>query len=244
MIRKLPKEEAALHQQREELSVLRSRVTSLKEDLTARRVVFSEFIEGVRGSLIERAPLIKKQFESYARDFLFEDCSLVWSLRKERIGQTGIAVDFPAFELDMASASFRSPVRRTGPEQVSESQREFIDLSFRMALMAAADQQAGGTLVIDAPESSLDAVFVHRAAQVLGRFAAPERGNRLVVTSNLTNDDLIPQLLAQFTDDWDRRMVDLFKVAEPTAAVRELKEEYKTVRDRIFSGLPATEEIS
>jgi len=38
--------------------------------------------------------------------------------------------------------------------------------------------------VIDAPESSLDAVFVTRAADVLTRFAA-DGGNRLLITSNL-----------------------------------------------------------
>ncbi len=237
LFRRLPKEEVALHQQREELTLLRRRVTSLNEELAGRRAAFAEFIERVKGSLIERAPMIKESFDSYARGFLVEECSLVWSPRKGRVGQTGITIEFAAFELDMASASFRSPVRRTGPEQVSESQREFIDLSFRMALMATVDQQAGGTLVIDAPESSLDAVFVHRAADVMGKFAAPKRGNRLVVTSNLTDGDLIPQLLAQCDGNLDRRMVDLFEVAEPTAAVRELKSEYEAVKKKAFTDI-------
>jgi predicted ATP-binding protein involved in virulence len=242
LIRRLPKEEAELHQQRQELALMRSRVASLKDELVTRRNAFAAFIEEVRGSLFERAPVIKELFESYARDFLFEDCSLVWSPRKEPVGQTGIAIEYPAFELEMASASFHSPVRRTGPEQVSESQREFIDLSFRMALMAAADTQSGGTLVMDAPESSLDAVFVQRAADVLARFAVPKSGNRLIVTSNLTNGDLIPRLLTKFRGEWKRRMVDLFEVAEPTAAVRELKGEYTAVKNRVFSELSTTKD--
>jgi hypothetical protein len=142
----------------------------------------------------------------------------------------------------MASAAFRSPVRRKGPEHVSESQREFIDLSFRMALMAVADRQAGSTLVIDAPESSLDAVFVHRAADVLGRFAASDRGNRLVITSNLSDADLIPRLLQQVKGDATERLVDLFEIAEPTAAVREHRDEYAAVRDRLFTERLADEE--
>ncbi len=243
LIRRLPKEEAALHEQREELARLRARVESLKEDLAAQREGFAGFVAGVRNSLMERAPLIKRLFEAYARDFLIEDCSLEWSERKQRVGQSGPAIDFPAFELEMASASFRSPVRRSGPEQVSESQREFIDLSFRMALMAAADPESGGTLVIDAPESSLDAVFVSRAAEVLGRFASSEEGNRLVVTSNLTDGQLIPQLFGQFGDeDWDQRVVDLFEIAEPTAAVRQLSDEYAAVRRRVFSNLSQADE--
>lgn len=237
LIRRLPKEEAALHEQREELARLRSRVVTLKDELTIRRKHFSQFIDGVTASIVKKAPLVKSIFEAYAKEFLIEDCSLVWSQSKERVGQTGILIEFPAFELELASAAFPSKVRRTGPEQVSESQREFIDLSFRMALMAAADEDGAGTLVIDAPESSLDAVFVQRAADVLARFARSDRGNRLIVTSNLTEGELIPRLLARFQDDWEHRLIDLFEIAEPTAAVRELRSEYREVRDRVFSDL-------
>src|SRR6185312_8192458 len=172
----------------------------------------------------------------YAKDFLIEECELVWSLRKDRVGQLGMTISFPAFELDLASAAFTSPVRRTGPEQVSESQREFIDLAFRMALMAAADPSGGGTLVIDAPESSLDAVFVHRAAEVLTRFASSGTANRLIITSNLTEGDLIPRLLHHIgKGDRAERVIDLFEVAEPTAAVRQLKAEYLKVKKRVFA---------
>ncbi len=239
LIRRLPPEEEALHKQRDELALLRSRVEKLKDDLVTRRAAFAEFIERVRSSLLAMAPKIKKSFESYAQDFLFEDCSLVWSLRKERVGQSGIQIEFPAFELDLASASFHQPVRRNGPMQVSESQREFIDLSFRMALMASADETSGSTLIIDAPESSLDTVFVNRAADVLASFAKARLGNRLVVTSNLTDGDLIPRLLASFAKDWHERLIDLFEVAEPTAAVRELRDEYAEAKQRSFAHLPS-----
>jgi len=236
LIRRMPKDEIVLHEQREELGRLRSRADSLKEELSARRKDFSKFIEGVTGALLTRAPVIKKLFEQYAKDFLIEECELVWSLRKDRVGQLGMTISFPAFELDLASAAFTSPVRRTGPEQVSESQREFIDLAFRMALMAAADPSGGGTLVIDAPESSLDAVFVHRAAEVLTRFASSGTANRLIITSNLTEGDLIPRLLHHIgKGDRAERVIDLFEVAEPTAAVRQLKAEYLKVKKRVFA---------
>ena len=93
-------------------------------------------------------------------------CALIWAPHKAQVGEYGPQINFPAYELEMG-ADFPSPVRRSGPEQVSESQREFIDLAFRMALMRVAGPERAGTLVIDAPESSLDAVFVTRAADVL-----------------------------------------------------------------------------
>ena len=49
-------------------------------------------------------------------------------------------------------------------------------MSFRMALAEVAGVGGVTTLVMDAPESSLDAVFVERAAGVLGAFG--RRGGR------------------------------------------------------------------
>lgn len=137
----------------------------------------------------------------------------------------------------MSGTNFPSPVRRTGPDHVSESQREFIDLAFRMALMHVASASGCSSLVIDAPESSLDAVFVTRAADVLARFAHSSRCNRLITTSNLVEGELIPELLKKSSASGDRisRVLDLFKIAEPTAAIREMRGEY----DRIMKNLLA-----
>ena len=236
LIRQLPDEARALHGRRKELAVLRGRVDSMKEELSAKRDVFAGFIEEVKELIVKHAPRIRKTFVNYAREFLLEDCDLRWSVLARRVGQTGPTVDFPVFELDLASASYQSPVRRSGPDEVSESQREFIDLAFRMALMEASVPGSGATLVIDAPESSLDAVFVRRAAEVLARFGKPGRNNRLVVTSNLTDGDLTPRLLELCDlDNEEQRVIDLFEIAEPTAAVRQHSVEYDNVKQRLLS---------
>ncbi len=66
-----------------------------------------------------------------------------------------------------------------------------------------------------------------------------------MVTSNLNDGELIPQLLNQFGDgDWDQRMIDLFEIAEPTAAVRQLSDEYAAVRRRVFSKLSQADETA
>ncbi|MDE2823436.1 MAG: hypothetical protein OXK79_08015 [Chloroflexota bacterium] len=236
LIRRLPEEAQALRVRREELAVLRGRVVAMKEELTGQRESFTRFIDEVKERIVDHAPTISRTFVAYAREFLFEDCDLRWSPVAQRVGQTGPAIDFPVFELDLASASYRSPVRRSGPDEVSESQREFIDLAFRMTLMEVADPGSGATLIIDAPESSLDAVFVRRAAEVLARFGDPAKNNRLAVTSNLTDGDLIPKLfeLCHLQAEAER-VVDLFEVAEPTAAVREHSEEYRKVKEVLWT---------
>jgi hypothetical protein len=229
LARRLPPEEAERLKQREELATLRRRVETMQADLVIKRGAFKEFLQGVNRSIVAKAQDIQTAFNVYAKGFLFDDCVLTWSPRSEQVGQSGETIEFPAFQVDLGGSNFPSPVRRDGPEQVSESQREFIDLAFRMALMEIAATDSVGTLVIDAPESSLDAVFSKRAAEVLALFAQPEKCNRLVVTSNLSESGLIPDLIKRgvSTQDKGRRIIDLLSIAEPTRATKEMQREYR-----------------
>ena len=90
--------------------------------------------------------------------------------------------------------------------------------------------------MIDAPESSLDAVFALRAAKVLARFATSSCGNCLTITSNLVEGHLILELLKKSAPSGNRlsRVVDLFNIAEPTAATREHGVEYRKVMKNLM----------
>jgi hypothetical protein len=236
LVRQLPPDEAALHEQRRDLAAMRLRVETLRDELAAARSAFSSFIQGVNRRVVRQKGPVERQFEYFASGFLLETCALVWRPHRDRVGQSGEQIAYPAYELEMTGTDFNSPVRRTGPDQVSESQREFVDLAFRMALMSVACDGGVGSLVIDAPESSLDAVFVTRAADVLTRFANGDSDNRLIVTSNLVAGNLIPELLhrARITSRSDPRIVDLLKLAAPTRATSTLAGEYERVQRRLF----------
>jgi len=239
LVRQLPPEEAGMHKQRSQLALLRDRVEELKAQLASKRELFGEFVEEINREIVKSKEAIKTSFEQYAKGFLLEQCQLTWAPQKAKVGQTGKSFEFPAFVLDMAGADFPSPVRRSGPEQVSESQREFIDLAFRMALMSVASD-GSSSLVMDAPESSLDAVFAPRAAEVFSRFADPTSGNRLLITSNLVEGQLIPSLIEFISrDERAARVVDLVKIAAPTAAVREQRSEYENVLRRLLANSDA-----
>jgi hypothetical protein len=242
LIARLPPEEVDLHHSRSALATFRAEVEQMKTELAKRRAVFSEFITSVTRSVATRSDAIQDTFSQFAEGFLVEDCRLSWSPHKAQVGQTGEQMTYPAFELDMGGTDFSGAVRRRGPSQVSESQREFIDLAFRMTLMAVGGAGGKGSLIIDAPESSLDAVFVSRAADVLTRFASHKDGNRLVITSNLIEGDLIPALLRRtgITSPSDPRIVDLLVVAAPTAATKQLSREYQQVRTNLFERAAAT----
>lgn len=230
----LPPSEGTLRKQRDELASMRSRLEMMRAELTRERAAFRSLIEQCTDDLLSSSEEIVTTFNGFATNFLSEQVSLTWQPRPATVGQGGRAVLFPSFGLDMSGSDFGVPVRRSGPNDVSESQREFIDLAFRMALMRTAGSGAVG-LVVDAPEASLDAVFARRAGETLLRFGA-KSGSTVVVTSNLLEGNLLPTLIAGIAATAERRsrLVDLFEVARPTAAVEAERTAYDALRRTVF----------
>ena len=235
IVDQLPQSEREIRQQRDELSMLRTRVDALNEELTDMRAAFRSFIDENTMNVVNASERVERAFAEYAQGFLEEEVSVTRASHTARVGQGGQLIEFPSYALDMTGSDFPDKVRRTGPSDVSESQREFIDLAFRMALIKAASQSGFGSLVVDAPESSLDVVFARRAAEILIRFGSTEGDNRLVVTSNLVEGSLIPTLAAAGAEDQDTtRVVDLFEIATPTRAIRHAEQDYAAARRRMF----------
>lgn len=174
---------------------------------------------------------VAHRFQRFATAFLEEDCSLSFRLVEDRPSQSGARFMYPSLKFEMSAAAFETKQFRESPDDVSESQREFVDLAFRMALMEAASNDEASTLVIETPEASLDAIFMQKAGTMLRAFADGER--RILVTSNLTSSVMVPALLGGPTDDPDElgerwtRVLDLLTVAAPNAAVRKFGAEYR-----------------
>ena len=82
-------------------------------------------------------------------------------------------------------------VLRSRPDEVSESQRFFIDIALRMAL---AEYMSDGpaTLLIDTPEGSLDIAYEARAGSMFSKFA--EAGNKILMTANIKSSELVMNL--------------------------------------------------
>lgn len=216
------------------IAAMRADLEERKEQLAKLRASYGKVLGPINTQLRELSDRIKSAFEQVAREFLLEELRLDWSPYRSSLGQTGPAFELPAFGLDMGGGAFPSLVRRESPDQVSESQREFIDLAFRMALISVAGIETAGSLVIDAPESSLDSVFVRRASAVLGRFARG-KSNRLIITSNLVDGDLIPFRLRDGAHvSKAANIVNLFEIAAPTAATERLAHEYEAAQRRLL----------
>ena len=59
-------------------------------------------------------------------------------MHRRQIGESGTFLEFPSFVLKMGSATSTTPRTRDAANAVSESQKEFLDLAFRMAVMRTA----------------------------------------------------------------------------------------------------------
>jgi hypothetical protein len=220
---------------------MRNQLSRLDADLEERRSEFTATMARATSIVLSRAAALSEAFGKYASAFLVEQNELTWAPVSERVGQLGTPVSFPNFALMMGGSDFAGSTTRVAPGSVSESQKEFIDLAFRMALVEIGSTGAEGTLLVDSPDYSLDGVFEPKAAHALSEFLRNGPNSRLVVTSNLTSGAFVPTLVADArrATGGEPGVLDLLGIAVPTAAVRENWEAYKGVRDSVFerSGL-------
>ena len=175
-------------------------------------------------------------FSQYAASFLAESCNLTYKPQKLLLGQAVEKVEYPTFAIQMTSAvSPSAGTTRTEFDDVSESQKEFIDLAFRMAVLrayASATGQANyAMIVIETPESSLDSIFVMNAGRMLRTWCSPDatgKSNSIVASSNLNRENMISALLGLGRSDVPhpspevvhRRVINLLKIAAENAALR------------------------
>ena len=81
-------------------------------------------------------------------------------------------------------------ITRRQQQQLSESQRFFLDIALRMALTEhMSDATSRGGMFIDTPEGSLDIAYEKRAGEMLALFA--KGGHRIVMTANLNSSQLL-----------------------------------------------------
>ncbi len=95
-------------------------------------------------------------FSFYTSALISEEVELVRITAKARITQGKETFEVPAFRPQMAAADRPGLTRRDTPTDVSESQRELVDLAFRLALIKLATGDAACSFVMETPEASLD----------------------------------------------------------------------------------------
>ena len=153
-------------------------------------------------------------------------------------GDVQARLQVPAYAAEMEAADRPGLIRRGDSSEVSESQRELVDLAFRLALV----EVFGGpcTFVMETPEASLDGLAMQRVGRALSAFATGD-DNRLVVTSNLSNAGIITELFGGAAPEDQsavrlERVLDLLKVAAPNRALLENRTRYVALLENAVSG--------
>lgn len=190
---------------------LRSQLAQERKALTELAAERNELVEVYRSAVTKGqhamrsiTESLRANFSSYAKAFLMEDVTVDVSRNSPFKPATGTkTVNIPTFTTKMTSSTFKQPEVRLSSDSVSESQKEFLDLAFRMAMIDLISPDEPMTLVIETPEASLDSWFMRRAADLMRRFTKSENisPRRLIATSNLNGTKMIPALLGILGDD-------------------------------------------
>ncbi|MFC3694468.1 hypothetical protein ACFOWB_19760 [Chenggangzhangella methanolivorans] len=196
-------------------------------------------VETLEETVRDQQDAIANLFAKFSNAFMRETCHLTYIGQDERIGQEGARFRFPSFQVALSGGAVAGETLRSAPEAVSLSQREYIDIAFRMSVLNILSESAGACLIVDTPEAGLDFLFAERAGEQF-RLFAPENGsaNRVVVTSNLVNDNLLNSLLAGVPKGNARkeRIMNLVQYAAPTAAVTMDADRYQSFIKKIIDG--------
>ena len=232
-----------LRQQEFQVNALRKKRADAQEH-------YDKLLEKARRAISKVADSIVRSFGTYARNFLIEDSKLTYQLHKRPVGEGGPQMAFPSFVLNMASGAAPTASVRESADQVSESQKEFVDLAFRMAILDVCRQRAGpGMLVIETPEASLDSVFIERAGDLLRNFANDRdavNANVVIATTNLNKENMLGHLLGSTrpakTENQRKeiasRVINLMKIAAPTRAYRDNRREYNKALSDALGFIP------
>jgi DNA repair exonuclease SbcCD ATPase subunit len=235
---KLPPSNEEHDKQLADINRRQAELDSLRKDQDAKTSEYAKMLDVARRTIEKVKERLTESFAYYAGEFLAESCTLNWEPSKWRLGQEGELLSFPQFTVEMTSAlSQATGSPRKNENQVSESQKEFIDLAFRMALFDAVREDGGrAMLVIETPEASLDAVFVDQAGKLLRRFAIQGKNacNVVIATVNLNRENMLRSLLgldesgdAKGKREAPKRVINLLTEAAPNAAMRKFRAKYE-----------------
>jgi hypothetical protein len=117
--------------------------------------------------------------------------------------------------------------RRQTTSELSESQRFFLDIALRMALLQHMSGQHGAGMLIDTPEGSLDISYEKRAGSMFAGFI--NDGYQIVMTANINASQLLVQLASVCGKD----RMKLVRMTE-WAPLSEVQAESEDLFDKAF----------
>lgn len=140
----------------------------------------NSIIGTIEQNLIDSTQNVSEIFKEFAEAFLRLPCYL--TLDKSDIKK--IKIFIPVIDSKI----------RNDAEELSESQRFFIDYSFRMSVLAHF-YNGPSFYICETPDASLDLSYEENAANTLLKYL--EKANSLILTSNLNNSTFIMNIISK-----------------------------------------------
>ncbi|MDV3507067.1 AAA family ATPase [Elizabethkingia anophelis] len=166
---------------------------SLKSE--ERRIEASRIAQLIENTVLKNVQNFSNQFSLYAKKFLGVECKLTY----DKLDNDDLKKFYPIIN---------DTIRRSEYE-LSESQRFFIDHSFRMSILTHF-YTTPTFYIIETPDSSLDLSYEKNAADVFSSFL--DKPYSLILTSNLNNSSFINYILQN--EDKEKAIVPLFEIAK------------------------------
>jgi len=147
-------------------------------------------------------------FNDFGQKFLGVECELVYEDPKDEQGKRYL----PKI----------NGIERFHEEELSESQRFFIDQSFRMSLLSFFNEEAS-FFMCETPDSSLDISYEKNAAKIFLEYV--KKPSQLILTSNFNNSEFLEYLISEAKEI---NYVNLLKIGRGTDIQRNSAELIKT----------------
>jgi DNA repair exonuclease SbcCD ATPase subunit len=157
----------------------------------------NRIIEQIDYQRLESREKLSSMFNKFGSEFLGVQCDLVYEDPKDDEGKRYL----PRI----------GGIDRLHEEELSESQRFFIDQSFRMSLLNFFNSSSS-FFMCETPDSSLDISYEKNAAKIFLEYV--KQPNELIITSNLNNSEFL-----EFLIDEAKAIgyVNLLKIGKPSA---------------------------
>jgi AAA domain-containing protein len=156
-------------------------MATLKRELAKTNSIFSKISQN-----------IAKAFKKYAKLYLDEPCDVAFLKEHELPSKRGPQVKAP----HAAFFPVVSGETRPSSQDLSDAQRSFVDLAFRMAVVEVWHKETRKTvtLFVETPEGAVDIAYMERVATMLRTFG--QQGHTMIITTNLNNDIFLPEVMA------------------------------------------------
>lgn len=159
-------------------------LTLQKEEAARLSEIYKEegnkIVKRIEENLISSTRVISDIFKDFAEAFLHVPCHLTF----DSVEKNGIKRFFPVIDGRI----------RYDAEELSESQRFFVDYSFRMSILSYF-YNSSSFYICETPDSSLDISYEENAANTLLKYV--EKENTLILTSNLNNSTFLKSILTK-----------------------------------------------